>query len=90
MEERYTSWRIVTFTINQKGGEAEFTERITPEEGETEAELKQRAILRYHSTCASYGSNKATKNCTVMLFDKNGGLFKTESFKQSAEPEPVA
>lgn len=79
MEKSFNSYRIVVFTINQSGGEAEFTTRI---------EDRQEAILKYHSQCASYGSNKATAYCTVMLFDPKGGLERTESFEQPA-PEPT-
>lgn len=72
----FNTFRITVFTINQSGGEAEFTTRIEDE---------QKAVLKFHSECASYGSNKATAYCTVMLFDKTGGLVRKESFSQ---PEP--
>lgn len=69
----FNSFRIVVFTINQKDGEAEFTTRVEDE---------QEAVLKFHSQCASYGSNAQTKYCTVMLFDKSGGLLRKESFAQ--------
>ena len=69
----FNSYRIVVFTINQSGGEAEFTTRVTDE---------QEAVLKFHSQCASYGSNAATAYCTVMLFDTAGGLLRKESFSQ--------
>lgn len=74
----FNSYRITVFTINQSGGEAEKTTRVEDE---------QDAILKYHSECASYGGNKQTAYCTVMLFDKTGGLVRKESFSQPA-PEP--
>lgn len=74
----FNSWRIVVFTINQSGGEAEFTTRIEDE---------QEAILKFHSQCASYGSNKQTAYCTVMLFDKEGGPVRRECFSQPAIEE---
>lgn len=75
----FKSWRVTVFTINQKDGEAEKTTRIEDE---------QEAILKYHSECASYGSNAQTKYCTVYLFDPAGGLVRKESFSQPAL-EPV-
>lgn len=72
----FKSYRITVFTINQSDGEAEKTTRIEDE---------QEAVLKFHSECASYGSNKATKYCTVMLFDLAGGLVRKESFAQEAE-----
>ena len=71
----FNSFRIVVFTINQSGGEAEFTTRIEDE---------QTAILKFHSECDKYGSNKQTAYCTVKLFDKNGGQLRTENFSQPA------
>ena len=76
----YNSFRIVVFTINQQGGEAEFTTRIEDE---------QTAILKFHSECDKYGSNKQTAYCTVKLFDKSGGQLSTESFSQP-NPNEVA
>lgn len=75
----FKTFRIVVFTINQKDGEAEFTTRIEDE---------QEAILKFHSQCASYGSNAQTKYCTVMLFDKSGGLLRKESFSQPPIEQP--
>lgn len=78
----FNSYRVVVFTINQEGGETEYTTRIEDE---------QTAILKFHSDCDKYGSNKATAYCTVKLFDKSGGQLRTESFSQSApEPEILA
>lgn len=74
----FNSFRIVVFTINQEGGEAEFTTRIEDE---------QAAILKFHSECDKYGSNKSTAYCTVKLFDKSGGQLRTESFSQPASAE---
>lgn len=76
----YNSYRIVVFTINQQGGEAEFTTRIEDE---------QTAILKFHSECDKYGSNKSVAYCTVKMFDKDGGQTRTESFSQPA-PEADA
>ena len=73
----YNSYRIVVFTINQTGGEAEYTTRIEDE---------QTAILKFHSECDKYGSNDKVAYCTVKLFDKSGGQLRTESFSQ---PAPV-
>lgn len=69
----FNSFRITVFTINQEGGEAEFTTRIEDE---------QAAVLKFHSECASYGGNKQTAYCTVYLFDKSGGMLRRESFSQ--------
>lgn len=71
----FKTWRVTVFTINQSGGEAEKTTRIEDE---------QEAVLKFHSECASYGSNKATAYCTVYLFDTTGGLVRKESFSQPA------
>ena len=71
----FNSFRVVVFTINQQGGEAETTTRIEDE---------QTAVLKFHSECDKYGSNKQTAFCTVKLFDKSGGQLRTESFSQSA------
>ena len=70
----FNTYRIAVFTINQNDGEAEEITRIEDE---------QEAVLKFHSKCASFGSNKATKYCTVMLFDKQGGLVRKESFSQT-------
>ena len=69
----FNSFRITVFTINQQGGEAETTTRIEDE---------QTAVLKFHSECDKYGSNKQTAYCTVKLFDKSGGQLRTESFSQ--------
>ena len=69
----FNSFRITVFTINHQGGEAETTTRIEDE---------QTAILKFHSECDKYGSNKQTAYCTVKLFDKSGGQLRTESFSQ--------
>ena len=74
----FNSYRIVVFTMNHQGGEAEYTTRITDE---------QAATLKFHSECDKYGSNPTVAYCTVKLFDKSGGQLRTESFKQPA-PEP--
>lgn len=74
----FNSFRITVFTINQSGGEAEFTTRIEDE---------QEAVLKFHSECSKYGSNKQTAYCTVMLFSKTGGLMRSESFSQPAPVE---
>lgn len=74
----FKSFRITVFTINQQGGEAETTTRIEDE---------QTAVLKFHSECDKYGSNKQTAYCTVKLFDKNGGQLRTESFSQPAPVE---
>lgn len=72
----FNSYRITVFTINQEGGEAEKTTRIEDE---------QAAVLKFHSECSSYGGNKQTAYCTVMLFDKSGGLLRRENFSQAEE-----
>ena len=78
----FNSFRIVVFTINHQGGESEVTTRVEDE---------QAAVLRFHSECDKYGSNKQTAYCTVKLFDKSGGQLRTESFSQPApEPETLA
>ena len=74
----FNSFRITVFTINQSGGEAEVTTRIEDE---------QAAVLKYHSECDKYGSNKQTAYCTVKLFDKSGGQMRTENFSQPAPVE---
>ena len=74
----FKSFRIVVFTINQEGGEAEFTTRIEDE---------QAAILKFHSECDKYGSNPKVAGCTVKLFDKNGGQLRSENFSQPATEE---
>lgn len=76
----FNSFRITVFTINHQGGEAEYTTRIEDE---------QAAVLKFHSDCDKYGSNKQTAYCTVKLFDKSGGLLRTENFSQPT-PEPEA
>lgn len=74
----FNSYRITVFTINQSGGEAEVTTRIEDE---------QAAVLKFHSECDKYGSNKQTAYCTVKLFDKSGGQLRTENFSQPAPVE---
>jgi hypothetical protein len=69
----FNSYRITVFTINHEGGEAEKTTRIEDE---------QTAVLKFHSECDKYGSNKQTAYCTVKLFDKSGGQIRTENFSQ--------
>jgi len=74
----FNSYRITVFTINHQGGEAEVTTRIEDE---------QAAVLKFHSECDKYGSNKQTAYCTVKLFDKSGGQLRTENFSQPAPTE---
>lgn len=83
----YNSFRVIVFTKNQQGGETEYITRLDVEEGQTVEEVKQAAILKFHSECDKYGSNPQVAYCTVKLFDMNGGQIRTEDFSQPAPSE---
>ncbi len=71
-------WFVTLYCINQSDGNSEKTERLDDEKS---------ATLKFHSMCASYGSNAQTKFCCVKLINPDGFEVRSETFDNSVETE---
>lgn len=75
----YNNYKLVTLTLNVKGGESQTIEAMTKEvDGAIVPCTKEEAMLKLYNKISSVGGNPATQAIRVMLLDDNGGLIKVE------------
>lgn len=75
----YNNYKLVTLTLNTKGGESQTIESLTKEvDGTIVPCTKEEALLKFFNKLSSVGGNPATQSIKCLLLDDNGGLVKAE------------
>lgn len=69
----FNNYKLVTLTLNTKGGEAQTIEAMTKEvDGEIVPCTPKEAKLKFLNKLSSVGGNPATQNIKCILLDDNG------------------
>lgn len=75
----YNNYKLVTLTLNVKGGEAQEIEAMTKEvDGKVVPCTKAEAEIKFLNKLSSVGGNPATKSIKCFLFDADGLLVKSD------------
>lgn len=75
----YNNYKLVTLTLNTKGGEAQEIESLTKEvEGKLVPCTKAEAELKMANKLSTVGGNPATQSIKCFLIDADGSLVKTD------------
>ena len=81
----YKSYKLLTMTVNMKGGDSEEVEHLYKEvDGNLVPCTKEEAIFKMLSKTATVGGNPSTKAIKAYLINPSGNVEKTEEVIKEA------
>lgn len=83
----YKSYKILTMTVNVKGGEDEKVDHLYKEvEGKLVPMTENESILEMLDRTAKLGKNASVQHVRALLINPNGEVIRTEEVKNAHEP----